>query len=383
MRPCSLPRLLAVFTSLAVIVLSLAPPVAADEPLRLGLAPVADDCARWLKGRKQEAVVIGSITGPQTYPTSSGPGIRLVLTELLQERSIAVKERATIALTVSYKPRDLPDARNPGKARLVVDLRIVFIDNREKELDDLEKRIEQEDAICLILGVSQDRGNKFDVIADDRIVQGFFNPKSHLDGSLVLAGDKSPFGLELLLDGKPVPAEDRDGLAFAPVPRDREYMVRLVNRSPLDMAVRLTIDGISVFSFFEQKHPARLPDGKPNPRRGQPACELLLVKAGGDLTVPGWVISPSKVLGFKVTDYPRTAVAQLGQDRAPTGTITATFSAAWEKDPPRDEPPGTRDGPAKEGTGFGLPRQINAQVVERKVGVVRASVSVRYTQGGK
>lgn len=382
MRCCFIPRLLAVSLSLSAIVLGASRPVAAAEPLRLGLAPVADDCARWLKGRKHTAVVIGTIAGPQTYPTSCGPGIRLALSELFQERDIAVKERAAIALTLSYKPREIPDSRNPKLVHLVVDLRIVFIDNREHELDDLEKRIEHEETVRMILGISQDRHRQFDAQADDRLAQLFFAPKAHLDGSLVLAGDKSPFGVELLTDGKPVKAEDRDGLAFAPVPRQSEYTVRLVNRSDLDMAVRLTIDGLSVFSFYEERHPARLPDGQPNPRRGQPACDLILVPAKSEVAVPGWLISLKKVLGFKVTEYPRTAVAQLGRDNAPTGTITANFSATWEKDPPKDEPPTTR-GPGDDGTGFGQSKDIDGKVVQRTVGVVRASVSVRYTQARK
>ena len=346
-----------------VIVLSASRPVAAAEPLRLGLTPVADDCARWLKGRKHDAVVIGTISGPQTYPTSSGPGIRLALGELLQEREIAVKDRADIAVTLSYKPREVPDARNPKLVRLVVDLRIVFIDNRERELDDLEKRIEHEEAVRLILGLSHDPGGKFDAAAANGMALGFFHPKAYLDGSVVLAGDKSPFGVELLVADKPVKAEDREGLAFVPVPREQEYTVKLVNRSPLEMGVRLTIDGLSAVLVLRAAAPAQLPDGKANPLRGQPACDLVIVPARSEVIVPGWLISTKKVLGFKVMDYPQTAVAQLGQDRAPTGTITATFSASWEKDPPADEPPGTR-GPGDNGTGFGQPKEIEGEVVQ-------------------
>jgi hypothetical protein len=107
---------------------------------------------------------------------------------------------------------------------------------------------------------------------------------------------------------------------------------------------------------------------------------LFLVPAGGSVEVPGWMISRSRVLGFKVTGYPNTAVAQLGRDQSPTGTITATFSAAWEKGqkPPAGEPPTTR-GPGDDGTGFGKPKEIEARPVKRQVGVVRASVSVRYS----
>ncbi len=162
--------------------------------------------------------------------------------------------------------------------------------------------------------------------------------------------------------------------------REQEYTVRLVNRSPNEAAVRLNIDGLNVFSFMEEKQPEALADGKPNPRRGGPAYDLFLVPAGGSVEVPGWMISRSKMLGFKVTGYPNTAVAQLGRDPSATGTITATFSAAWEKGqpPPEGERPTSR-GVGDDGTGFGNPKAINSRPVERQVGRVRGSVSVRYS----
>jgi hypothetical protein len=59
------------------------------------------------------------------------------------------------------------------------------------------------------------------------------------------------------------------------------------------------------------------------------------------------------------------------------GTIAATFCAAWEKTPPSDEPPGSRD-PEKGGTGIGESTQQNYEPVPRTIGAVRASVAVRY-----
>ncbi len=177
-----------------------------------------------------------------------------------------------------------------------------------------------------------------------------------------------------------VKPQDRDGLAYVSLRREQEYTVRLVNRSSFEAAARLSIDGLNVFTFCDEKQPPKLADGKPNPRGGEPPFDLILVPAGASVEVPGWVISRSQVLGFKMTSYPNTAVAQLGRDPAATGTITATFSAAWKKGdkPPAGEPPTTR-GPGDDGTGFGKPKAIDARPVERQVGAVRASVSVRYS----
>lgn len=352
----------------------------AADPLPVALAKPADDCAKWLKGRKQMTACIGAITGPQTYPTSAGPGIRLVLAALLADRGIEVKERATVALRVEYKGKEVADRKDPKHIRLAVSLRVVFVDQRENELADIDWRVEHEEAVALILGHTVDRRDRFDAATDKAVAFRFFEPKTHFDGAVVLAGEKSPFGMEVRLNNKAVLPEDRDGLAYTVVPRNQEYTVRLVNRSEREMAVRLTIDGLSAFTFCELRQPDKIGD-KPNEKKGQPLYDLILVRAKGEVTVPGWIITPKKSLGFKVTEYPKTAVAQLNRDDLQAGTLTATFSAAWTGDtPPADEPPSDRV-PGDDGTGFGSPKEIDAKPVGRTVGAVRAAVSVRYTQG--
>jgi hypothetical protein len=61
--------------------------------------------------------------------------------------------------------------------------------------------------------------------------------------------------------------------------------------------------------------------------------------------------------------------------------ITATFRACWEKEPPADEPraKGGKFGPVgKVGTGRGDEIDVDFRIVTRQIGVVRASVTVRY-----
>jgi hypothetical protein len=350
----------------------------ASDPLRLALAPVAEDCAKWLKGRKQSAVVV-RVSGPSTDLTvSSGPGVRLVLTEELKLRQIDVLDKAEIGLRVTYQGVSAPDPRDRKRVRLQVEVSVSFVDARENAIDTFPHRIVVEEAVRIILGIGHDWGGQYDADAEKQKVASFFQPKAYLDGGAVLAGEKSPFGVELLVDGKPVAAKEKDGLAVAAVERNQEYSVRLINRSSLEMAVRLSIDGLNVFQFSELRQPANRPDGKPNPRKGEPLYDLILVPAKGEVVVPGWHRTNEKVLGFKVLEYAQTAASQFGKDDAPVGTITATFAAAWEKDPPADEPPLAR-GVGDDGTGFGRPKEQKTEPVVRNIGAVRASVSVRYT----
>ena len=98
-----------------------------------------------------------------------------------------------------------------------MDLRVVFSDSREAELDDFEKRIDHDEAVQFILGISYAGPNSEKAAAHGVTAAQFFDPKTHFDGTTVLAGDKSEFGMEVLTTGTAVPPEDRDGLAYTPL----------------------------------------------------------------------------------------------------------------------------------------------------------------------
>ena len=49
-------------------------------------------------------------------------------------------------------------------------------------------------------------------------------------------------------------SKDEDGFAFLKINRDEIYAVKLINDSPHDAAVTLTIDGLSVFAFSENSN---------------------------------------------------------------------------------------------------------------------------------
>jgi hypothetical protein len=97
------------------------------------------------------------------------------------------------------------------------------------------------------------------------------------------------------------------------------------------------------------------------------------------VVVQGWHNTTEEMFEFKIGEYPRSAAAKVGARSESRQTITATFAAAWEKDklPPRDEP-SLHLGSGGHGTVVGPPIKAASKVVERKVGTVRAAVTVRY-----
>ena len=84
----------------------------------------------------------------------------------------------------------------------------------------------------------------------------------------------------------------------------------------------LTIDGLSVFAFSENKN-----------------YIYWMVREKKTLTIPGWHRTNTKADSFLVTEYAKSVVAEALPSSAAVGTITATFAAAWPKggNPPADE----------------------------------------------
>src|SRR5262249_52824567 len=140
------------------------------------------------------------------------------------------------------------------------------------------------------------------------------------------------------------------------------------------MAVELKIDGLSMFQFSELRHP----DG---PRKGEPLYNSLILAPRSHFDVKGWHRTNERSTEFKVAAYDETGAALL-QQAANLGTVTANFRASWPKDqpPPADEPSKPKSTTSGDGTGFGKSFEQKFKEVERSVGVIRSSVSVRYTR---
>jgi hypothetical protein len=158
---------------------------------------------------------------------------------------------------------------------------------------------------------------------------------------------------------------DKDGLAFLKINRGEVYAVKVINDSQSDVAVTLTIDGLSMYSFSDNKN-----------------YEVVFVPAGKSGIIAGWHRTNDKSDSFLVAEYARSAVARLLPSSSTFGTITASFKAAWPRDgaPPADEQDPRRNTRSAAATARGNP--IDAKYVEetRNIGQFRGAVSVRYNK---
>ena len=154
----------------------------------------------------------------------------------------------------------------------------------------------------------------------------------------------------------------------------RLYIKRSSSLPDWEAAVQLHIDGLSMFTFTEE----RFTEG---PKRGTPRYSTVLVAPRSSFVIRGWHINNKQTDLFLVTEYAKSAVAGM-KPTGKVGTISAAFQAAWDpkgKMPP-DEPKRyyVKDDPG-DATGRGDRIDQNFKEVRREVGLIRDNIVVRYT----
>jgi len=342
-------------------------PARGDDDLAREMSEVARQVKFLLDQKGQDAIAVGDFHGPARLASSSGPAIGKAIAEALQGMGVAVRRKAELEINGEYR-----DVEDRSSRRLAVQIKARVVDRSGAEVVALEPRgIFSVALFATLTGLTvelspdatEERRKKELEDASDR-------PRAHLAGARVSASPGSPYAVEVLVrrggDYAPRAAiKDGDGFAFVKIRRDEVYAVRLINDSPHEAVVTLSIDGLSVFAFSERRDYTHW-----------------LVASHGTLTVPGWHRTNQVSDSFVVTEYAKSAVAEALPSSSGVGTITATFAAAWPRggDPPADEasaPKGTRSGDA---TGKGPPVSTEFVDVVREIGRVRSAVSVRYTK---
>ena len=337
------------------------------DDLHRELAEVARQVKALLDQKGNDAIAVGDFRGPARLASSSGPAIAKALAEDLQKLGVIVRRRA--ALEVNGEYRDVEDQ----KTRLLsVEIKAHVIDRSGAELVAFEPRgVFSVPLIAAITGISS---VSLPPGADDKernkvLESALDDPKVHLAGTRICARPGSPYAIEVLVEEngrfRPRAATSDDGMAFVKIRRGETYAIKLINDSPFDAAVILTIDGLNVFAFSANKN-----------------YSLWVVPKKQTLTVPGWHRTNAKADSFLVTEYAKSAVAEALPSSASVGTITASFAAAWPQgsNPPEDEAPSRKGGRAGDATGRGPETPTSFVEVVREIGRLRDAISVRYTK---
>ena len=311
-------------------------------------------------------IAVGGFSAATSVKGGAGPEIQLQLSKMLQAMGATVdSDDYRYEITGHYLSYKDPDSGLQG-VKLVG--RLVDAEDGTT-LGEFPRFVFGPDAVPRMLGLSvRTKGS-----SDARVQSAAFraalkSPQTFLVGSQVSASPVSDYSIEILVrehgQYRPYPIrKDKKSRPFVDIAQQQVYAVQLVNHSQNEAAVRLTIDGVSVFEFSEQT-PRPSYWIVPAKKNGQPGVTM----------VRGWDKNSGKSLEFKVVDFPNSAAARVHlRPSSNIGLITASFAACWEHE--RDRPRG--EGRTR-ATGFGNEIVDRKNRVKRNVGQVRDVISVRY-----
>jgi hypothetical protein len=333
------------------------------EALRPSLKELSQKIAGYLRGRDEKAIAVGAFTGPARIPSSSGPGIKQILIEELERQHVQVSKGARLEVKGDYL-----DVVDKDSQLLALRLKAIVLDSQGEAVVTLDKRIEDPDVLAEALGITKpDFGAGLTPEKESEALrERLDHPHTELRGTRIKADAKSPYAVEVLVKSggryAPLEAEREGGRAFVGLRPQEVFAINLINDSAFDAAVELRLDGLSVFAFSVNKN-----------------YRQFIVPKKGHALIKGWHRTNMVSDEFLITDYGKSAAAELLANPDDVGTITATFAAAWDpKDkPPEDESASFRD-PFNPAVGRGEPVKAPYTEVVREHGRVRDIISVRY-----
>ena len=340
----------------------------ADADVRTQLKAVAQSISKFLEKEGEEAIAIGQFSSPPQLAATGGLGIVQVLSEELAALKIAVKRRAKLGLQGAFRPDSDPMSQRPA-ARVDV----TIVNDVGAELIAFTHYISESKDVAALLGLTVALDPNLPQKAhDEQLAQSITTPGGALQQHTLRAAPDSPYGVEIWVKGaddyEPRALSLDEGLAFVQLQKADLYAIRIINDSPHDAAVSISIDGVNLFAFSEHK-------GYSN---------LILTKEKQSALVKGWFRTLEKSDAFKITGYAESAAAELLQDSSQIGTITAAFAACW----PKDQPPPSDElkfkfasrGAGDLATGRGPSISQKYEEAVRMIGEPRAVLSVRYSK---
>ena len=343
----------------------------ADSNIRSEMEQVAKGISAELKelGKSKVEVKNFDFKGSDSkLRGAAGPGISQVLAEELQKVKITVEKGADVQVRGTYV--DVID--NKSKL-LAAQIKGELVDAGDRTLLSFSRGVFGDQALASLFGTTGNITPTDDVKKrSEELTEAIDNPNVSVDGAKITTKKGTPYAIEVqvLRGGQYAPraATVVDGQAFVKINRDEVYAIKLINDSAEEASVALTIDGLSMFTFSENKNYTQV-----------------IIGAKSAALIKGWHRSNTVSDSFQVMEYSKSAVAEKLPTSTSIGVVTATFSVCFPKDapPPEDEPPSTKvknQSRSADATGRGPQVKDKFTEVEREFGVVRTTISARYTK---
>jgi hypothetical protein len=352
----------------SLCIAALLSPSARAEDLHGAMDRLAGRIKQLLDTERESSIALNQFNAPARLAANSSSGIRKALEEALRKRDVRIMKNARLEINGEY--REVEDPRD--RKTVVRFLGRIVDQDTGRPVSECEVKVDNITSIAVLVGATMELPPT--PVTEDReqsIREGIRKPSAHVASTRISAGSRSPFAIEILTgpaarsdsELRPREAVIDDGQAYMNIRTDERYAVLLINDAPFEVAVTLTIDGLSMFAFSDNKD-----------------YSYVIVPQHSRGLITGWHRTNQSAEKFVVTDYARSAAASRSlAPSADLGVITACFAAAWpvKAKPPPDE---GMEGRSPRATGRGAITRTDVVEVERNTGRLRASISVRYTK---
>ncbi len=363
--------------ALAGLTLLSGPALADDGTRHEVLAKLATRVKKLLEGRSADEVRLGVLAGDRQPEANAGPGLMYDFQRVLASLKVKVSDKAAFEVRGRYEMVHRKNKDDGPDGIMSVELELeLFWHTKGEVVARIKGYFTYREDVLEVAGLtvslsgnpSAEEVNKTLKAATDD------EKKVFIDGSNVSAAKGSPYGLELLMKTPagytPVKPVAKKGEAYAELHKDAVYAVRITNNSKYEAAVRLSIDGLNVFSFAKGI--------KADEKDGYPR---ILIPAGASRLVKGWPIDLEGSREFLVAAYPDTAAAiKLKRPDANLGLVSVTIVPCWEKGKTPEEFKAAR---TPLGTGFGEPVKTPLKIVHREFAKSPTAIHIRYTPPAK
>ena len=369
---------------LCVSWLAWAHPAGAAEGLTLdrAIADIAGNVAEVVRAQNAREIVVNPITDTGDLTHVSGPGLTEKLIGQLRSKGLEPALKADLIFSGEYS---VGEAENDGVRQGFAVGRLAFKVKRRngKVLIDSEKdlgenkqpRVTDPAGLAILASATVFLPPTAPAEVQNK---NLIDSLDNKPGLFQIEGTKirptgAPYAIEMLVAPvrgatprheafRPRAVEVRQGMPFLKVEPGEAVAVRIINDAGHDAASRVTVDGLSMFAFRDDK-------ADPN--------EHVIVKGHTAGDILGWFRNDKRSDVFLVADLPKDHPnTGLLKNPAKIGAITVTFAAAWENDKQR---PADEDG-TRQATEIvpGAPIDAPYETVRRHIGGFRAAVTVRY-----
>lgn len=351
-----------------------------ENSLEQEIKAAAESMVLLLTSKEFKSIKIVPFEGPKGYPASAGSGIAEILITHFRKNGIQVlglDRNADVTVSGKYVFKEIPGGPTSyALAEFVVSM--VLKDRIGTQKEFLAKSTDGK-GISGISGIpivvpppNNETKSPSDRMGQTHAVllESITHPVPHIVPPDKAQRSGSPYYVQAIASEKALPLRAQDGFVYCDLRRDQEFEIQIGNESEFDAAVVVRLDGINSFHFSEM----RLKEDT-----SKSLYEYYIVPAKKIVRVKGWHIdNQTGAQAFKITGFEGSAASHAYSNTDAIGTISVSFSLAWEGAIPDELKAMFTANPQGDFVGFGDIKNFKVQAVPRTIGELKEVIAIRY-----